>query len=238
MALAVAEQQTAAFNTTASSTLTLAAGSAVGDLLVLVQANDFYTLATLLTPTGTAASAWTARTTFDGGSNLPHVKVWTAPVTTAGAQTVIANYTNADEEKGIALWRIPGAIFSISAHLSGVASASHVAPTLANTSVDAIRMCFWTANDAGTGEYNYTLPGAPFVGAPERDLAGFSTYGAGYEPITSGAATGTKTATASVATHPSLGTSVLAVASGAAPAAPASPWPSRSDRPVKRLRFR
>lgn len=199
MALTVAEQQTAASNTGAI-TFTLAAGSAVGDLLVVIFANDFDTLADLTTPTGTAATTWTLRDSFDGGSNLSHIKTFTAPVTTAGAQTVVCTATNANNEHGAVLVRIPGAVYDTSGHNNGATSTSHVAPSLTPSSNDAIYVCLWTGNDAGGGIYNYTYPASPFVAGTERDLDTFSTFGFGYEPITSGAATGTRTATASV-TH-------------------------------------
>jgi hypothetical protein len=208
VALSVAEQQSAANDTTASLTFTLAAGSAVDDLLVLICADDFDTVADLLTPTGTAASTWTLRDTFDGGTNLSHIKVWTAPVTTAGAQTVIANVANATLEKAAGLWRIPGAQFDVANHANGTTSTAHVAPSLTPATTDEIYCCLWTNNDAGAGIFNYTYPSSPFVAGVERDISPFVTYGFGYEPITSGTATGTRTATASV-THPWCAAAVL-----------------------------
>ncbi len=91
MTITVRQQLDTSTTTGTSMTLTLGAGTVTTDFLVLVQANDFYTLADLGTPTGTAASTWSLRTSYDGGANTHHGKIWTAPVTTAGAQTIIAN---------------------------------------------------------------------------------------------------------------------------------------------------
>lgn len=210
MALAVAEQQSAAAN--AALTFTTAAGSAVGDLLVVIFGNNFSSLADLATPTGTAASTWTLRDSFDGGANQSHIKVFTAPVTTAGARTVICTDATGDEA-GAGLWRIPGGLFDVANHSNGTASASHVAPSLTPSSTDDIYCCLWTGNDQGNGSFNYTYPGSPFVGLTERDVGTSATFGFGYEPITSGVATGTRTATANPATHPWCSAAVLIKAS-------------------------
>ena len=223
MALAVAEIQTAADATSASFTFTLAAGSALGDLLVAFFANDFDTLATLQTPTGTAASVWTLQDSFDGGSNKSHIKTFTAPVTTAGAQTAIFTSSVSNDEHAAILWRIPGAAFDVAGHNNGVAAAAHVAPSLTPAGVDDIYCCIWTGNDGGGGVYNYTYPSSPFVGRTEIDVQTFATFGWGHEPITSGAATGTRTATASVATHAWCSAAVLVKASAGAAAAPYVP---------------
>jgi hypothetical protein len=217
--LTVAEQQSIASNTAALS-FTLAAGSAVGDLLVLIHANDWYAATNLTTPTGTAASTWTLQDTFDGGTNQSHIKIWTAPVTTAGAQTVLPNGTTTDEERGAGLWRIPNAVFDVANHANGAGSVSHVAPSLTPASTDEIYCCIWTNNTgSGNAVYNYTYPGGAFVGLTERDVATFATFGWGYEPITSGVATGTRTATASVSGQAWCAAAVLVKAGAAAAAA-------------------
>lgn len=220
MALTVAEQQSAATNTSTTLTFTLGAGSAVGDLLVLIHSNNLFDVSNLLTPTGTAAASWTLRDTFDGGAEFDHIKIWTAPVTTAGAQTVIASSSTVDEEKGAGLWRIPGGVFDVAGHASGgVTTTAHVAPSLTPTSTDDIYCCLWTNNDSSLGlggPFTYTYPGAPFVGLTQRSLSSWQTYGFGYEPVTSGVATGTRTATAS-ATHEWAAAAVLIKAAPAAP---------------------
>lgn len=221
--LAVAEQQSIASNTAALS-FTLAAGSAVGDLLVLIHANDWYAATNLTTPTGTAASTWTLQDTFDGGTSQSHIKIWTAPVTTAGAQTVLPNGSTTDEERGAALWRIPNAVFDVANHANGAASASHVAPSLTPASTDEIYCCLWTNNQgASNATYNYTYPGGAFVGLTERDVSTIATFGFGYEPITSGVATGTRTATASTAGQAWCAAAVLVKAGAVAAAAPYVP---------------
>jgi hypothetical protein len=224
MALAVAEQQSGASNT-AAITFTLGAGSAVGDLLVVIFGNDFGTASGLLTPTGTAAAIWTLQDTFDGGTNLNHTKVFTAPVTTAGAQTVVCACTDNTVEHGAAIWRIPNGAFDVASHANGTTSVSHVAPSLTPATNDEIYCVLWTNNDTGAGVFNYTYPGAPFVAATEQDLSPFETFGFGYEPITSGVATGTRTATASV-THPWTASAVLIKPASATAAPIPGPFPA------------
>ena len=199
MALTVAEQQTAASNTVAAMTFTLGAGSAIGDLLVVIFADDAgpATASGLATPTGTAATTWTLRDTFDGGLDFTHIKIFTAPVTTAGAQTVICTDADPTNEHAAGLWRIPGAVFDVANHASGTASASHVAPSLTPATVDEVYCCLWTTSAFPGAAYNYTYPSSPFVAGTEQDLSALVTFGFGYEPITSGVATGTRTATAS-----------------------------------------
>lgn len=199
MSLTVAEQQTAGSNSVGALTFTLGAGSAVGDLLVVIFANDFATLAALATPTGTAASTWTLRDSFDGGSNFSHIKTFTAPVTTAGAKTVICTNSVATDEHAAGLWRIPGAAaFDVANHGNGASTTSHVAPSLTLANNDEIMCMMWCGNNGGNTGYTYTAyPASPFVQGTERDFATFTAFGFGYQPFTSGASTGTKTATAS-----------------------------------------
>lgn len=69
-------------------TVTTAADTAVGDVLLCLHAKDYYTATTsMTTPTGTAGT-WTQRAFRDTGTNYAKIKAWTRTVTVAGAQTV------------------------------------------------------------------------------------------------------------------------------------------------------
>jgi hypothetical protein len=84
----------------------------VGDLVVVVYANDFYALSNMGTPsaTGTPTMNAIAGATGDGGSNEAHIKAWWYVANTAGAQTVSATETGAhDEEKSITAYVLTGA---------------------------------------------------------------------------------------------------------------------------------
>jgi len=103
----------------ASITFTLGAGTLTTDRLLAVQANDYETLSTLTAPTGTAATSWTLQGSVDGGTNFPHMKVWTADVISAGANTVVVNYTSSGgEERYATVFVLTG----VAAGIDGVAS--------------------------------------------------------------------------------------------------------------------
>lgn len=204
----------------------------VDDLIVLIQADDFYTLANLLTPTGTAITTWAERTDnglpVDGGTNDNHAKVWIGTVTTAGG-TVIANRTNVDDEGYAAVFVFRGAVGTPEFDTgdgteTDSTSTSHVAPSVTPTSgkTDDFLLCVWGTLDATV---NYTLPGG-MTAYTEQDVGGINTYRAGSEQLASDSATGTRTATAS-ATNTWFAVSVLVKTAGAAAAT------RRRDRHVR-----
>jgi hypothetical protein len=118
----------------ANITLTTGAGTAVDDLLVAFHADDFYTAAGLLTPTGTAGT-WALQATGDDGTNEPHMKVWTRAVTVPGAQTVTVtpNSPALDNEHTLQLFVVSGAdlvtVADSAAGGNGAATAAPVAPS-------------------------------------------------------------------------------------------------------------
>lgn len=230
--VAVRTQVDAASNT-AAIVLTTDATPQAGDTACLVQWNDFYTAANLQTPTG--GLTWTLQSTADGGSNLRHVKVWTAPVPAAGALTVNVNSSTTDEERYGGLFILVGSVlWDAAATLTDTAptSTSHVAPSVTTSSTDGLLICTWLS----FALINYTMPGS-MTAYTERDIASGNTYRAASEALTAAAATGTRTATASTTAQYAAHSFALKAAGAAAPVA-ASVWPRRSDRPVKRARFR
>jgi len=180
--------------------------AAVDDLIVLIQADNFYTLANLITPTGTAVTTWTEQTAnglpVDGGTNDNHAKVWTGTVTTAGG-TVIANRTNTDDEGYAAAFVLRGAAGTPEfdtgdATESDANATAHVAPSVTPTSgrTDDFLLCVWGTPDTLT---NYTLPGG-MTAHTEQDVNGINTYRAGSEQLTTDSATGSRSATSSANT--------------------------------------
>jgi len=178
----------------------------VDDLIVLIQADNFYTLANLITPTGTAVTTWTEQTAnglpVDGGTSDNHAKVWTGTVTTAGG-TVIANRTNVDDEGYAAVFVLRGTAgtpeFDTGDGSESDANATaHVAPSVTPTSgkTDDFLLCVFGTLDTVV---NYTLPGG-MTAYTEQDVGGINTYRAGSEQLASDSATGTRTATSSVST--------------------------------------
>lgn len=223
MALAIREQQqsTAAYT---DFVFTLGAGTQVGDLVVVIAANDFYTAAQLTTPTGTAVSSWTLQHTMDGGTNDNHAKVWTGPVTTGGAQTVDTNWASTDEERFVAVFVISGgATYADAASAdTDTTSTNFVAPSVtpAAGSTDSILLCLW---GYATGDViNFTVPGS-MTAYTEVDFTSFVTFRAASEVYTSSSATGTRTATGSAA-RDGFGVSVIVSGAGTAVAAPTPTW--------------
>jgi hypothetical protein len=182
-----------------SYTLPGGASDAVGDAIYLVQANNFYTLANLQTPTGTAVGgAWTLQHSYDSGTNTLHTKVWRGIITNATG-TVVVNFATAppDEERYSAVYVFAGAATTSStpAGVPVASSTSFPAPSCTPGSADDCLIAWYATQSTNL---NFTMPGAPFTALPEYDLvSGGNTYRGGYESLSSAAATGTRTATAS-----------------------------------------
>jgi hypothetical protein len=212
MPLAIREQQ----QSTAANTdfvFTLGAGTQVGDLVVVIQVNNFYTAANLTTPTGTAVSSWTLRHTMDGGTNDCHVKVWTGAVSTGGAQTVDTNWTTTDEERFVAVFVISGGAAYADAQSADTdtTSTNFVAPSVtpAAGSTDNVLLCAW--GHQGGGDINLTVPGS-MTAYTEVDYVTTCTYRAASEAYASSSVTGTRTATGSAA-RDGFGVAVIVSAS-------------------------
>lgn len=223
MALAIREQQqsTAAYT---DFVFTLGAGTQVGDLVVVIAANDWYDATNLTTPTGTAVSSWTLRHTMDGGALDCHAKVWTGTVTTGGAQTVDTNWSTTDEERFVTVFVISGgATYADAASAdTDTTSTNFVAPSVtpAAGSTDNILLCLW--GNATGGDINLTVPGS-MTAYTEVDFLTFVTFRAASEAYTSSSATGTRTATGSAA-RDGFGVAVIVSAAGAAVGAPTPTW--------------
>lgn len=129
-------------NAGSSVTLVTGAGTAVDDLLVAWQGNDFYTAAGLTTPTGTSGT-WTLRATGDHGADNPHLKIWTRLVTVAGAQTVTIGPVSNEEVIGhvLVLSGVDTAAFTDGAAGSDGDAAAWLAPSVSPASSDALLCC-------------------------------------------------------------------------------------------------
>lgn len=170
---------------------------AVGDLLVLGHAYDYYTAADMLPPTG-AGGAWTQRgTTGDAGSLRSHIKGWTRVVSTAGVQTINCNSVTNDGSHMPILVVVNGASDFVTvegaAGGSGTASTSQVSPSVTTTATNDLLLCFIAASPDQSG--NYTAP-AGMTKAAEVDVDVFSTHALFTQvPVDGTSGTGTRTAT-------------------------------------------
>lgn len=89
--------------------------TAIGDLVVVLDFNDFYALSAMGTPVATGSPAMNAipGATLDLGSSSGHIKGWYYYANTAGAQVISSTETGAhDEEKGLIAWVLGGAAAS------------------------------------------------------------------------------------------------------------------------------
>jgi hypothetical protein len=198
MALTIRGEASTWSNTVGSQmSLACPASTAVGDTVLLLHADDFYTAAALTTPTGTAVSTWNLQHTYDGGSDLSHCKVWTGLVTTGGASTVIANSTNTDEERYAQIIVFgPNVAYDVAASSVVASSTSYVNPAVTAAGADDVLV-----NLAGVtvgGDINFTMA-ASMTALTERDGTGFATWRTAYEQLSASGSTGTRTHTASAA---------------------------------------
>lgn len=197
---------------------TLGSGTTTTDLLVAIVVDDYYSLANMpSTLGGTAASSWTTRLSVDGGDPDLHARVFTAPVTTAGAQTVTATWgASSDHEKYFGVWVLQDSpeFDAADGSETDTASTSHVAPSLTPTAgkTDDLMICFW---GIGGGTTTYTVPGSmtPYT---QYSPGGSATYIAAREQLASDSATGTRTAASVNSTAPIV-VSVLIKSASAAP---------------------
>jgi hypothetical protein len=230
MAITIREEQDAGTDTLfAQISFTTGAGLLTTDKLLLIQSSDYYTAAEMTAPTGTAGTAWTLQVTVDNGTNATHTKVWTSDVALAGAQTVLVNTsTTGDDQRYAALFVLTGAasgIDGVASTPNGASSTSHVAPTVTPTSgqSDDLLICFWCSRafDPGANSIvNYTMPGG-MTAYTECDVSTWATFRSASQLLSSSGATGTRTATANVAT--TFQTVSVLVKAAATPAAP--PYP-------------
>lgn len=224
MAITIREEQDGFSSDAGNQSFTLTTAQ-IGDLVLLVQADNFFTLANLITPTGTAVTTWTERTgtgvPVDGGTNDHHARVWTGVVTTAGG-TAIANRTDTQDEGYAAFFVLANAVFDGTAGTeSDSASTSHVAPSLTPTpgKTDDLLVCLVGAGNAA--DFNYTFPGG-MTAYTERELVNVITYRVASEQLAADTATGTRTATASASVG-SIGWFALSVLIGQAAPPPEGP---------------
>lgn len=205
-------------NTTGSPhTLTTPAGMAVGDLVVLIQANNWYDLTALGTPTGTAVSTWTEQTIarYDGGNDAHHVKVWTGPAALAGARTVISNYaagSGGDEERYSEIFVFPNAVFDTGSSQAQVSSTTYTLPSLVASAINS----YLIGVVGNLVDTNFSFP-AGMTPLTERDIGGITTYRSGYEFRTVTGATGTRSVGSSNAGAGFVTSLLIKPAAGAAP---------------------
>lgn len=179
-----------------SMTLTTTSTTAVDDLLVLFHFYDFNTLADLTTPTGTAGT-WTLQASGDQGNNEMHVKVWTRPVTSAGAQTVNCTSSTSNGSHMPVLYVLDGSGLTLSvdgaAGSQGLASTAHTCPSVTTVGSDNLLICGAGTSPSAAVDYTWST----MTERSEVDVGTFSTASTATETLAASGATGTRTATSS-----------------------------------------
>lgn len=181
----------------------------VGDLLVAACGYDYESASMMVAPTGANGVTWTQQLAADSagntgagvGVNLPHTKVWTATVGTAGVQTVTANTSGAGagNDSFIALYVITG--HDPTTPVEAVATSNEggtaqappsIAPSAANNASNALLLCGWfTGSSISAG--NYTPQGS--MTEQTEDIAGvYDTFTTASEALTATGDTGTRSA--------------------------------------------
>lgn len=192
--------------------LNTSSSTAVGDVLLLVQATDHYPADEIETPTG--GGTWNGPVVVgrDDDTTSPHIKVWWREVTTGGSQTVQANVTQ-DPGNHAHLFVLVGA--DTTDPVSGAAATTGFGTDQAAPSVtgveDGMLVCGWISDDA---PLEYAAP-AGMVEDDTTELNPWSTTFTAAEALDADGATGTRTATIGA------GNSFTAVSVGIAPAASA-----------------
>lgn len=195
-------------NADASATVSVTTPStgsvaAVGDLVVVWHANDFFALTNMSTPTATGSPTMHSLLNVDGGTNEGHIKTWWYVVNTAGAQTITATETGThDEEKWVGAIVYDGTTVDTVSPVDGTGSnfsattnvTSQVLPSIttanANTLLHVINV-----SGAGTNASNYTEP-AGMTEQADVEWGAFASGVVATEPIATAGATGTRTITA------------------------------------------
>jgi hypothetical protein len=181
------------------------------------------------TPTG--GGTWTPGGVGDNGVNQMHLKLWTRPVDISGTQTVTCNNTHADAFHMPVLYVIKG--ISVGVQLSvdgaaasqGLATASHVCPSVTPAGADDLLLC--GAGESPVGSGGYTWPGG-MTEETDVNAGAVSQASTASQLLTAAGPTGTRTATFIAARNYVSGTVAVRATSFAcqdfAATAIADPW--------------
>lgn len=218
---------TGASATVSVTTSETPSATSVGDLVVVVYGNDYYTTAEMGTPTATGSPTLTAAVTADAGNLSAHLKSYTYVANTAGAQTISATETGLhDEEKQITAIVLGGAdtttpLDGTASNTDAVGSASQVAAAISPTQTNTLMIVVNNSGGGGSAT-SYTTPGS-MTEQTEIHVGGLSGVVA-TEQLSASGSTGTRTFTASSGTQYGAVTIGIRTAAGGAVGTTAGPW--------------
>jgi hypothetical protein len=170
----------------------------VGDFVVVVHSNDFYTLAAMPTPTATGSPTLTNIVDADGGTNQGHIRCWWYRANTGGAQTVSVTETGAhDEEKFMAVYVLTGVDTGASpidgtpaSNSSSTQQTSQVCNSVTVTNTDSYAIQALAAG-SGVAAPSYTAPGGTTKQYDQH--VGGGSHGGGTKQLSASGATGSFT---------------------------------------------
>lgn len=166
----------------------LGAGTQAGDLLVLSNGTDFYTINEMESPSGAAAS-WNhvPAASADDGTNGYHLRVWWGVVVSGGAQSVAVPQSGNDACNHARVRVLAGTDTGDPIDDAAGESSNHlVSPSLNVSGTDSLLL-----SDIIGDPGDYTAP-AGMVSETEVDCGGFSTSNGAHEPLTGSGPTGTR----------------------------------------------
>lgn len=201
----------------------------VGDLVIVIHGNDYYTLADMPTPTATGSPVFTSIVNADAGSLTAHIKSWYYIANTGGAQTVSVAETGVhDEEKSLAVYVLSGADTSGSpidgtpqSNVNASAVTSQDCPAVTTTNTDSFAIMALQSG-GGAAATAYAPPGTVTKKYDIRVTTVMSA-GGGIKQLSSSGSTGTFTWTATGACPYAAVTFAIKTAAGAAAAVPYNP---------------
>lgn len=217
---------TAGSNATSSATVAVTTSesptvTAVGDLVVVLWSNDFYTLAAMSSIAATGAPTMNAIATAvaDGGSNLGHIKGYWYVANTAGAQTITGTETGThDEEKSMIAYVLGGADTTTpidnAANGTGATASTNIAPAVVPTTTTAF-VIVQVSSGGGVNTASYTTPGSLTEDGEFHINTAYSGVYASAQLSASGS-TGTFTFTPATSINYSAVSIAIKTASGAA----------------------
>ncbi|MFI6732111.1 hypothetical protein ACIBI9_04190 [Nonomuraea sp. NPDC050451] len=199
----------------ANASVSTAAGTQVGDLLVAAFGNNYFDGANMAAPTGTAGT-WTPKAYGDAGVNTAHLRIYTRSVTSGGAQTVTISPVSS-EEVYLFVYVIRDwiTVDDATASASATQTTSPVAPSATAIGADDLLLCFWQTGAPHGGPTFTAAPGGMTNLLQVADPVGpFSRLGTARQVLAASGATGSRTATISAASQYASASIVIAGASG------------------------
>lgn len=171
----------------------------IGDTLVALHGTDFYQSSDVGAPTG--GHTWTQQAVDTNGADLPHLKVFTAPVDNSGDQVVsFPTVVDTIHYGWLGVLINVDSIDVVAGGGSGSATDSHATPSISPVSNDALLLCGWIGGgdiDDNTAVSYIAIPVSMTDRGHQQGASGpfHSALQAASEALLASGATGTRTAT-------------------------------------------